>query len=310
MKPTLLVFAAGMGSRYGGLKQMDGMGPNGETLIDYSIYDAVRAGFGKVVYIVREYFREEMQRSVHAKYRGLTGPDGIPVEFVFVSQELDMLPEGFTVPPGREKPWGTAHAILVAREVIREPFVTINGDDFYGRETFAIAADWCRAHEGSEGVWSVLGFALENTLTEAGGVNRGICSYDRDKRLVSMEQHLAIRKGPDGVVRGTSAVTDREAVLHAQDLCSMNMFGLTPDFFPKTETVFKRFLKESGDNPRKEFDPPFVFDCLIKDGLGVCEVLATPSCWFGVTYKEDRPGVVARFRELTRQGIYPSPLWK
>jgi len=310
MKPTLLVFAAGMGSRYGGLKQMDGMGPHGETLIDYSLYDAVRAGFGKVVFIVRSFFREEMERSVRSKYGTLATPDGTPVEFVFVSQELDMLPDGFTVPPGREKPWGTAHAILVARDVVREPFVTINGDDYYGRETFGIAADWCRAHGQTEGEYSVLGFALENTLTDSGGVNRGICFYDGERNLVSMVQHLGIRKGPDGVIRGTNAITDREAVLNGSDLCSMNMFGLTPDFFDRTEEVFRRFLSQSGGVPGKEFDPPFVFDCLVKDGSGSCEVLSTPSRWFGVTYRADKPGVVARFEAMTRQGIYPSPVWK
>ena len=178
MKPTLLVFAAGMGSRYGGLKQMDGMGPSGETLIDYSIYDAVRAGFGKVVYIVREYFRVDMERAVKEKYGGMTCPDGSPLEFAFVNQELDMVPEGYPVSPERKKPWGTAHAILVARDAIDGPFVTINGDDYYGAETFRIAASWCSAHEDTEGEYCILGFALGNTLTDAGGVNRGICFQD------------------------------------------------------------------------------------------------------------------------------------
>ncbi len=310
MTPTLLVFAAGMGSRYGGLKQMDGMGPSGETLIDYSIYDAVRSGFGKIVYIVREYFRAAMERSVKEKYTGLCGVDGKPVEFLFVSQELDMLPPGFTVPAGREKPWGTAHAIWVARDVIHEPFVTINGDDYYGRETFDIAARWCRLHAQSQGAYCVLGFALENTLTDAGGVNRGICFYGKDRQLVSMVQHLRIQKTDDGLVRGINAITEEEAVLDARDLCSMNMFGLTPDFFDRTGEVFCRFLRENEGKAGKEFDPPFVFDCLIKEGRGSCEVLSTPSYWFGVTYKEDRPGVVARFEELVRAGVYPTPLWK
>ena len=310
MRPTLLVFAAGMGSRYGGLKQMDGMGPSGETIIDYSIYDAVKAGFGKVVYIVRESFREEMERAVLAKYAGLAGPDGEKVEFRFVSQELDMVPDGFSVPEGREKPWGTGHAILVARDVIHEPFVTINGDDYYGRETFGIAAGWCRDHENSEGVSAVLGFMLDNTLTDAGGVNRGICFYDSENRLRSMVQHLKIHRDPDGTVRGINAITGEDAVLDARALCSMNMFCLTPDFFERTEEVFRIFLQGDGHLPGKEFDPPFVFDCIMKEGLGRSEVLSTPSQWFGVTYREDREGVVARFREMTRQGIYPTPLWK
>ncbi|MBQ7268647.1 MAG: nucleotidyltransferase [Bacteroidales bacterium] len=310
MKPTLLVFAAGMGSRYGGLKQMDGMGPSGETIIDYSIYDAVRAGFGKIVYIVREYFREAMEQAVLAKYAGLTGPDGKKVEFHFVSQELNMLPEGYGVPEGREKPWGTGHAILVARHIIHEPFVTINGDDYYGRETFLIAADWCQAHQEAKGESAVLGFTLENTLTDAGGVNRGICFYDSQRRLKSMVQHLKIRKDAQGIARGINAITGEEALLDGQALCSMNMFCLTPDYFDRTEEVFKTFLSGDGRLPGKEFDPPFVFDCIIKEGLGYCEVLSTPSHWFGVTYREDRPAVVERFRELTDAGIYPSPLWK
>lgn len=162
----------------------------------------------------------------------------------------------------------------------------------------------------AEGAFSVLGFALENTLTEAGGVNRGICFYDKDRKLVSMVQHLRIQKGEDGIVRGTNAITDEEAVLDQRDLCSMNMFGLTPDFFDRTGEVFCRFLKENEGKAGKEFDPPFVFDCLIKEGRGSCEVLSTPSHWFGVTYKEDRPGVVARFAELVKAGVYPTPLWK
>lgn len=310
MKPTLLVFAAGMGSRYGSLKQMDGIGPNGETIIDYSIYDAVRAGFGKIVYIVREYFHDAMVQSVMEKYGGLKGPDGEPIEFLFVDQELDMLPEGFSVPEGREKPWGTAHAIMVAKDVIHEPFVTINGDDFYGRETFRIAAEWCRAHEDSKGVYSVLGFALDNTLTDAGGVNRGICFYDEERKLSSMVQHLKIEKGADGVVRGINAITGEIATLDGADLCSMNMFGLTPDYFDVTERIFKRFLEDRTTITTKEFDPPFVFDCAIKEGMGRCQVLSTPECWFGVTYRDDRAGVAERFRELVEKGAYPTPLWR
>ncbi|MBO5813308.1 MAG: nucleotidyltransferase [Alistipes sp.] len=310
MKPTLLVFAAGMGTRYGSLKQMDGMGPSGETIIDYSIYDAVRAGFGKIVYIVREYFHDAMVQSVMEKYGGLKGADGEPIEFCFVDQELDILPEGFSVPEGREKPWGTAHAIMVARDVIHEPFVTINGDDFYGRETFRIAAEWCQAHHNSRGVYSVLGFTLDNTLTDVGGVNRGICSYDENGVLEGMVQHLKIERGANGVVSGVNAITGEVATLKGADLCSMNMFGLTPDYFSLTEHIFERFLSNTTNITTREFDPPYVFDCAIKEGLGRCEVLSTPECWFGVTYREDRAEVAARFRQLVKHGSYPTPLWK
>ena len=310
MKPTLLVFAAGMGTRYGSLKQMDGMGPSGETIIDYSIYDAVRAGFGKIVYIVREYFHNAMVQSVNEKYGDLKGTDGEPVEFCFVDQELDILPEGFSIPDGREKPWGTAHAIMVARDVIHEPFVTINGDDFYGRETFRIAAEWCQAHQNSHGVYSVLGFTLDNTLTDVGGVNRGICSYDENGELHSMVQHLKIERDKNGVVSGVNAITGEVATLNGSDLCSMNMFGLTPDYFALTEQIFKRFLSNTTNIATREFDPPYVFDCAIKDGVGRCEVLSTPECWFGVTYREDRAEVAERFRRLVERGSYPTPLWK
>lgn len=310
MKPTLLVFAAGMGTRYGSLKQMDGMGPSGETIIDYSIYDAVRAGFGKIVYIVREYFHDAMVQSVNEKYGDLKGTDGEPIEFCFVDQELDILPEGFSIPDGREKPWGTAHAIMVAKDVIHEPFVTINGDDFYGRETFRIAAEWCQAHQNSHGVYSVLGFTLDNTLTDVGGVNRGICSYDENGELHSMVQHLKIERDKNGVVSGVNAITGEVATLNGSDLCSMNMFGLTPDYFALTEQIFKRFLSNTTNIATREFDPPYVFDCAIKDGVGRCEVLSTPECWFGVTYREDRAEVAERFRRLVERGSYPTPLWK
>ena len=165
MKPALLVLAAGMGSRYGGLKQMDGLGPNGETIIDYSIYDAVHAGFGKVVYVVREYFLDVFKETVEKKYSGVKCADGTPLEFVFVTQELSKIPAGFTLNPERQKPWGTAHAVLMAKDVIKEPFLVINGDDFYGRESFAKAADWCRAHEGGKGVYAIIGFELDHTLS-------------------------------------------------------------------------------------------------------------------------------------------------
>ena len=185
MKPTLLVLAAGMGSRYGGLKQMDGLGPNGETIIDYSIYDAVEAGFGKVVYIVREYFLEQFQQTVKEKYSNVKCVDGSPLEFVFVTQELHKIPAEFTLNPERQKPWGTAHAVLMAKDVIKEPFVVINGDDFYGKDSFKIAAQWCQDHAESKGVYAIIGFELDHTLSESGGVSRGICHYNSDKQPYS-----------------------------------------------------------------------------------------------------------------------------
>ena len=311
MKPTLLVLAAGMGSRYGGLKQMDGLGPNGETIIDYSIYDAVQAGFGKVVYIVREYFREQMEQTVRAKYAGVTCTDGQPLEFVFVTQELDKIPAGYTLNPERQKPWGTAHAVLMAKDVIHEPFAVINGDDYYGKDSFRILGDWLRAHENTEGAYSIVGFELENTLSESGGVSRGICFYDKDQHLTDVVEHLNIAKEADGVVYGDNSVSgENHVVLDGKALCSMNMWGFTPDYFAKSEAIFKTFLDRYSQELKKEYYIPFAVDTIVKGGSGKCDVLSTPSRWFGVTYKEDRPAVVAKFQELADKGVYPSPLYK
>ena len=309
MKPTLLVLAAGMGSRYGGLKQMDGLGPNNETIIDYSIYDAVAAGFGKVVYIVREYFLEQFKETVARKYGDVKTVDGEPLEFVFVTQELNRIPARFTLNPERQKPWGTAHAVLMAKDVIKEPFVVINGDDFYGRESFRIAGDWCREHAESEGVYGIVGFELENTLSESGGVSRGICHYDAGKHLTDVVEHHNIAKDADGVVRGDNSVTGEHVDLQAKDLCSMNMWCFTPDYFTKSAAIFEDFMEENCNELKKEFYIPFAIDCMIKAGEGSCDVLGTPAHWFGVTFKEDRPGVVAKFAELVEKGIYPSPLY-
>ena len=292
MKPTLLVLAAGMGSRYGGLKQMDGLGPNGETIIDYSIHDAVEAGFGKIVYIVREFFKDDMIKAVHAKYDGVKAIDGEPLEFDFVTQELDKIPAGYKMNPERVKPWGTAHAVLMAKDVIHEPFAVINGDDFYGKESFRILADWCRAHEKTTGEYCIIGFELDNTLSENGSVSRGICSYDTSGNLTDITEHLEISKEADGVVYG-----------------SMNMWGFTPDYFDKSEGIFGQFLAMNAGELKKEFYIPFAVDCIVKSGQGTCEVLSTPSHWFGVTFKEDRPGVVAKFASLVKEGVYPSPLY-
>ena len=310
MKPTLLVLAAGMGSRYGGLKQMDGLGPNNETIIDYSIYDAVQAGFGKVVYIVREYFLDVFKQTVAEKYSNVKCIDGEPLKFEFVTQELTKIPARFTLNPERQKPWGTAHAVLMAKDVINEPFVVINGDDYYGKDSFKIAGDWCRAHENSKGVYAIVGFALENTLSENGTVSRGICHYDAENHLTSVVEHLNIKKDEDGIVRGDNSVTSEHVELDGAALCSMNMWGFTPDYFQLSGEIFEDFLEKNISELKKEFYIPFAVDCMIKAETAKCDVLATPSHWFGVTYKEDRPGVVARFAELVENGVYPSPLYK
>ena len=310
MKPTLLVLAAGMGSRYGGLKQMDGLGPHGETIIDYSIHDAVEAGFGKVVYLVREYFKDQMEAAVKEKYAGVKTVDGEPLEFVFVTQELDRIPARFTLNPERQKPWGTAHAVLMAKDVIREPFAVINGDDFYGKESFRILGDWCRAHENTEGQYCIVGFQLDHTLSESGGVSRGICFYDARQRLTDIAEHLNIAREADGKVYGDNSVNGETHVqLDEKALCSMNMWGFTPDYFDKSAAIFEQFLEKNANELKKEFYIPYAVDVMIRGGEAGCDVLSTPSHWFGVTYKEDRPAVVAKFAELVARGVYPSPLY-
>ncbi|MBR2855999.1 MAG: nucleotidyltransferase [Bacteroidales bacterium] len=310
MKPTLLVLAAGMGSRYGGLKQMDGLGPSGETIIDYSIYDAVEAGFGKVVYVVREYFREQMEELVKEKYSNVKCVDGEPLEFQFVTQELDKIPSQFTLNPEREKPWGTAHAVLMGETAINEPFAVINGDDYYGKESFKILGDWLRAHEGKTGEFALVGFELDNTLSESGAVSRGIGTADESGFLTNVVEHHKIARCEDGKIRGENSVTGETVELADKALCSMNMWGFTPDYFEKSKDTFVSFLEQHGNELKSEFYIPYAIDCMIKNGTAKTELLSTPSRWFGVTFKEDRPGVVAKFQEFADKGIYPTPLYR
>lgn len=290
---------------------MDGLGPSGETIIDYSIYDAVEAGFGKVVYIVRESFREQFEQTVKEKYSGLNCPDGKPLEFEFVTQELTKIPPQFTLNPERQKPWGTAHAVLMAKDVIKEPFAVINGDDFYGKDSFKTVAEWLRAHEGSKGVGALVGFQLENTLSEFGKVSRGICGYGEDRLLTSVVEFLNIGRDEDGKIYGDNSVSGENHIeLEGKALCSMNMWGFTPDYFSLSEEVFTTFLEQNINELKKEYYIPYAVDVLMKDKGYSCEVLSTPSRWFGVTFKEDRPSVVAKFAELADKGVYPTPLWK
>lgn len=309
MKPTLLVLAAGMGSRYGGLKQMDGLGPNSETIIDYSIYDAVEAGFGKVVYIVREYFKEQMEEVVKEKYSNVKCIDGEPLQFQFVTQELFKIPSQFTLNPERQKPWGTAHAVLMGAEVVKEPFAVINGDDYYGKESFKILAQWLKAHENTKGEYAIIGFELDHTLSESGGVSRGICTADQDNNLTHVEEHHNIAKAEDGKVYGDNSKGEK-VELAAKNLCSMNMWGFTPDYFELSAEIFTKFLEKNINELKAEFYIPYAIDCMIQEGTAKCELVGTPSHWFGVTFKEDRPGVVAKFQEFADKGIYPTPLYK
>ena len=296
MKPTLLVLAAGMGSRYGGLKQMDGVGPNGEIIMDYSITDAIRAGFGKVVFVIRHSFEQEFKAKINAEHFG----NRIAVEYVF--QELDNLPAGFSVPEGREKPWGTNHAILMAKDAIHEPFAVINADDFYGADAFKVMGDFLRSLEGQKGKYCMVGYRLENTLSENGTVSRGVCQTDANGLLVGMTERTAIGRTANGI-----EYKDADGSMHplpADATVSMNLFGFTPDYFAKSEALFVDFLKEHGQELKSEYYIPFAVNTFIADGRATMTVLKTTAQWFGVTYKEDRPMVVARLAALHAQGVY------
>lgn len=296
MKPTLLVLAAGMGSRYGGLKQMDGVGPQGQAILDYSVTDAIRAGFGKVVFVIRHSFAEDFKKVFNKEHFG----NQIDVEYVF--QELDCLPEGFSVPEGREKPWGTNHAILMAKDVIHEPFAIINADDFYGGDAFKVMGDHLRTLDGVSGKYCMVGYRLENTLSENGSVSRGVCEIDQNGLLVGMTERTAIMRTANGI-----EYKDADESMHplaADATVSMNLFGFTPDYFAKSEALFVDFLKERGTEMKSEYYIPMAVNTFLANGTATMTVLHTTAQWFGVTYKEDRPSVVARLKALHDQGIY------
>lgn len=300
-KPTLVVLAAGMGSRYGGLKQLDGVGPSGETIMDYSIYDAIRAGFGKVVFIIRSVFEEDFRTKILSKYEGR-----IPVEYVF--QEMNKLPEGFTVPEGREKPWGTNHATMMASEVVREPFAVINADDFYGRDSFAVLAEKLRQLDGQSGKYCMVGYRVGNTLSESGSVARGVCQVNDAKMLTGVVERTAIERNAEGKICFTDE-HGQEQTLEETTPVSMNMWGFTPDYFAFSERNFIDFLRANEGNLKAEFFIPLVVNQLIESGEASCEVLDTTSRWFGVTYAADRPEVVAKLQALAERGEYPSKLF-
>lgn len=301
MKPTLVVLAAGMGSRYGGLKQMDPMGPNGETVLDYSVYDAIRAGFGKVVFVIREDFAEAFQQGVGARFA-----DRIEVGYAF--QKLDDIPEGFTVPEGREKPWGTSHAVRAARHVVSEHFAVINADDFYGRDAYATAAHFFAGlPAGTVDEMAMVGYPLENTLSDHGAVNRGICELNAEDHLTSVEEVLEIERGADGIARGIGLEGQRREIPQ-HSLVSMNFWAFGPAFFDRLEEAFRAFLESSAGELKSECYIPSVVDELIGSGSAHCPVLRTSSQWFGVTYPDDKPHVVASIAKLIEQGEYPSLL--
>ena len=288
-----------MGSRFGGLKQVEPVGPNGEAIIDYSIYDAMRAGFGKVVFIIRESFAEAFKEKFDKKLNGK-----IEVEYVF--QELNMLPDGFTLPEGREKPWGTAHAILVAKNVINEPFCALNADDFYGYNAYrAMAKFLTESKDPME--YAMVGYKLNETLSEFGSVSRGICQEDSNNNLIKIVETLKIVKRGNEIISVES--DGSEIPLTGNEIASMNNWGFKPSVFEQLEKRFIQFLKTEIDKPKSEmYIPSVVFD-LIDDKAATAKVLEADSPWFGVTYKEDKPFVIEKLNKLIAKGEYPEKLW-
>jgi len=302
VKPTLLVLAAGMGSRYGSLKQMDGVGPNNEAIIDYSIYDAIRAGFGKVVFVIRHAFETEF-REVFSKERF-----GGKIEVEFVFQELDYLPEGCTVPEGRVKPWGTNHAVLMAKEVVKEPFAVINADDFYGAEAYQTIGEYLSQLGDSTDRYCMVAYNLNLTLSENGTVSRGVCGVDEEQNLTSMVERTKIERMPSGQIVFHDLGEDQP--LEEDTPVSMNLFGFTPDFFVHTENYFKKWFQENPDHLKGEFYIPTMVNKLIADGTSKLRVLRSAAQWHGVTYKEDKPALVAAIQKMIEEGKYPAQLWK
>ena len=300
MKPTLFILAAGMGSRYGGLKQLDGLGPNGETIMDYSVFDAMRAGFGKVVFVIRKDFEEDFRRVVLSKYA-----DHVPCEVCF--QGIDNLPEGFTRNPERTKPWGTNHAVLMAKDLIHEPFMVINADDFYGKESFEVMAKFLLDVNGQEGKYCMAGYRVGNTLSEHGTVSRGVCATDKMGYLTDVVERTAIESKEGHIVFPDENGVETEIPFDTP--VSMNMWGFTPEYFEYTEEAFKAFLTKNAQELKAEFYIPTLVNDLIKAGKATCQVLDTPAKWFGVTYADDRQMVVDKIQALVEAGVYPNKLF-
>ena len=303
VKPTLLVLAAGMGSRYGALKQMDGVGPNNEAIIDYSIYDAIRAGFGKVVFVIRHSFADDFTAIFNKERFG----GKIEVEVVY--QELDYLPEGFTLPVGREKPWGTNHALLMAKDVIKEPFAVINADDFYGADAYKVIGEYLSQLGGVSNHYRMVGYEVNKTLSENGTVSRGVCSIDEDNFLTSIVERTKIERNAEGTIVFHDLGEDE--ALEENTPVSMNLFGFTPDYFAYSEEYFKGFLADPANqtNLKAEFFIPLMVNELVGKGTSKLKVLATTADWFGVTYQADKPQLVAKIEELIEAGVYPRNLW-
>lgn len=304
VKPTLLVLAAGMGSRYGSLKQMDGVGPNGEAIIDYSVYDAIRAGFGKVVFVIRHSFAEDFISVFNVERFG----HRIEVEYVY--QELEYLPEGFSVPEEREKPWGTNHAVMMAAKAINTPFAVINADDFYGENAYKVIGEYLSQLGESSNRYCMVGYEVNKTLSENGTVSRGVCTVDENGNLTSMVERTKIERNSEGVIVFHDLGED--VALEENTPVSMNLFGFTPDYFAYSEKSFCDFLsaESTQTNLKAEFFIPLMVNQLISGGVATMKVLSTTAQWFGVTYKEDKPQLMAKIEALIEAGVYPRNLWE
>lgn len=300
MKPTLLILAAGMGSRYGGLKQLDQVGPSGETIIDYSIYDAIRAGFGKVIFIIKEAIEDDFKETFVERLQ-----DKIAIDYVF--QETWMVPEGIVIPDNRSKPWGTGHAVMMANGRINGPFAVINADDFYGRRAFQSLADyykdWTRE---SSGDYCMVGYRVCNTLSEFGAVSRGVCEPDSNSFLVDVVERTRIEQSETGIAYESDG---QSVIIPGNTIVSMNFWGFTPSFFGFLNEGFERFIKANVENLKAEFYIPSVVNELIKSERATVRILDCDEKWFGMTYREDRETVAKSIRELVRQGVYPENLW-
>jgi choline kinase len=303
IEPTLVILAAGIGSRYGRLKQIEPVGPHGEFIIDYSMYDALRAGFGHIVFVIKEELKETFRREIGAKVEGRC-------ETTYVMQRLDDLPPGFQVPPGRQKPWGTAHAALSSRHVVDTPFAVINADDLYGHAAFQRLCNYLRHARDRDGIhdYCMVSYTLENTLSEHGYVSRGICTVDTNGYLVEIHERTRIQRFGQ-VVRYTED-GEHWVEIPSDSPASMNMWGFTPSFFRELEARFPQFLQQSRDNPLKaEFYLPKAVGELLEEKRATVKVLSADERWYGVTYQQDKPGVQQAIRDLIRQSIYPEKLW-
>ena len=298
MKPTLIILAAGMGSRYGGLKQLDEVGPNGEAIIDYSLYDAIRAGFGKVVFVIRRDFEAAFKERFDSKLKGL-----ITVEYVY--QALDILPNGYQLSPNREKPWGTAHALWMADGVVNEPMAVINADDFYGKKAYAAMADFLNSSTDDK-EYSMIGYNVENTLSEHGTVSRGVCATDAGGYLTTVVERTKIKGEPDGIFFYEGE--DRHQ-LDPKSPVSMNFWGLKPNVFGYLTSGFSNFLADHGQELKSEYYIPLLINDNIVNGNIRTKVIECDSPWFGVTYIEDKPITIKKIAQLIEQGVYPKRLW-